>query len=232
MAASEIVVPSHPYYPINIKLVGYIPNEYGVLELVSMFGAGCAVILAATLCVVQFTAPKIRGADKLAVLWFVLTASIHLWFEGYFAYNHTRMPAMTDLFGQLWKEYSHADSRYLTSDPFVLCMETITAALWGPLSYFLIYLILKESPYRHPIQMIVSGGQIYGDILYYSTSWFNEHFFGLNYCRPEAYYYWFYYFFMNFIWLIVPGYYLQDSVKTIASAFRKLNVLEGSQKKR
>lgn len=73
MAASEIVVPSHPYYPINIKLVGYIPNEYGVLELVSMFGAGCAVILAATLCVVQFTAPKIRGADKLAVLWFVLS---------------------------------------------------------------------------------------------------------------------------------------------------------------
>jgi cholestenol delta-isomerase len=32
-----------------------------------------------------------------------------------------------DFFGQLWKEYSLADSRYLTSDPFVLCMETITA---------------------------------------------------------------------------------------------------------
>ena len=32
-----------------------------------------------------------------------------------------------DLFGQLWKEYAFSDSRYLTSDPFVLCMETITA---------------------------------------------------------------------------------------------------------
>lgn len=37
------------------------------------------------------------------------------------------MPGMQDLFGQLWKEYAMSDSRYLTSDPFVLCMETVTA---------------------------------------------------------------------------------------------------------
>lgn len=37
------------------------------------------------------------------------------------------MGGATDLFGQLWKEYALSDSRYLTSDPFVLCMETITA---------------------------------------------------------------------------------------------------------
>ena len=37
------------------------------------------------------------------------------------------MAGMQDLFGQLWKEYAHSDSRYLTSDPFVLCMETVTA---------------------------------------------------------------------------------------------------------
>ena len=46
---------------------------------------------------------------------------------GYFALNHARMAGMQDFFGQLWKEYSMADSRYLTSDPFVLCMETVTA---------------------------------------------------------------------------------------------------------
>lgn len=52
---------------------------------------------------------------------------IHLFFEGYFAYNFRRMGGMQDLFGQLWKEYSLSDSRYLTQDAFVLCMETITA---------------------------------------------------------------------------------------------------------
>lgn len=50
-----------------------------------------------------------------------------MFFEGYFVVNHTRMAPAQDFFGQLWKEYSLSDSRYLTSDPFVLCMETITA---------------------------------------------------------------------------------------------------------
>ena len=48
-------------------------------------------------------------------------------YAGYFAYNHARLAGMQDFFGQLWKEYSWSDSRYLTSDPFVLCMETVTA---------------------------------------------------------------------------------------------------------
>ena len=46
---------------------------------------------------------------------------------GYFSLNHARMGGMQDFFGQLWKEYAMSDSRYLTSDPFVLCMETVTA---------------------------------------------------------------------------------------------------------
>ena len=53
--------------------------------------------------------------------------SIHLFFEGYFSVNHARMAGRQDFFGQLWKEYSMSDSRYLTSDPFVLCMESVTA---------------------------------------------------------------------------------------------------------
>lgn len=46
---------------------------------------------------------------------------------GYFSLNHMRMATMGDFFGQLWKEYALSDSRYLTSDPFVLTMETTTA---------------------------------------------------------------------------------------------------------
>src|ERR1700709_1089432 len=53
---------------------------------------------------------------------------------GYFSLNHTQMAPAQDLFGQLWKEYALSDSRYLTSDPFVLCMETVTAVRYpGPL---------------------------------------------------------------------------------------------------
>ena len=51
---------------------------------------------------------------------------------GYFSLNHFQMGPAQDLFGQLWKEYALSDSRYLTSDPFVLCMETVTAVRAPP----------------------------------------------------------------------------------------------------
>jgi len=108
------------------------------------------------------------------------------------------MASRMDLFGQLWKEYSLSDSRYMTQDPFVVCMETITAVFWGPLSFFCAYAVLARSPMRHPVQLIVSLGQLYGDVLYYATSLLE-----ISYCRPERYYFWFYYFFFNFIWMVV-----------------------------
>ena len=68
--------------------------------------------------------------------------------------NHTRMASMTDFFGQLWKEYSLSDSRYMFSDPFVLCMESITAVCRLPLprpsSSFLLYLPRPFVPLTAP----------------------------------------------------------------------------------
>lgn len=40
--------------------------------------------------------------------------------------HHDHMASAQDLFGQLWKEYALSDSRYMTSDTLVLCMETMT----------------------------------------------------------------------------------------------------------
>lgn len=41
-------------------------------------------------------------------------------------YNHAKIANSQHLFAQLWKEYALSDSRYLTSDPFMLCVESIT----------------------------------------------------------------------------------------------------------
>ena len=81
----------------------------------------------------------------------------------------------------------------------------ILQLLWGPLSFYTAYLIVKNHPLRYSIQAVVSLGQIYGDVLYYATSIFNQYHFDITYCRPEAYYFWFYFFFMNFIWIVIPG---------------------------
>ena len=45
---------------------------------------------------------------------------------GYFIFYHEDLAAHRSLFGQLWKEYALSDSRYLTSDPFMLCVEGFT----------------------------------------------------------------------------------------------------------
>ena len=129
---------------------------------------------------------------------------IHLFFEGYFAYNFRQMPSMQDLFGQLWKEYSLSDSRYQTQDAFVLCMETITAVCWGPLSFVLAGMIMTKHPLRYPLQAIVSLGQLYGDVLYYATCLFDNYILGLEYSRPEAAIFWGYFVFCNAFWIVIP----------------------------
>ena len=128
---------------------------------------------------------------------------------------------MSDFFGQLWKEYTLSDSRYMISDPFTLCMETITAVCgetaylvgvlmlvqvcWGPMCYLTAYLIVRDSPYRHPLQAFVSTGQLYGDVLYYATSMFTEWHTGTRYYRPEPQYYWIYFAFLNAFWIVIPA---------------------------
>ncbi|EEP82219.1 conserved hypothetical protein [Uncinocarpus reesii 1704] len=220
---ANLTTSAHPYYPVEAQLVGYLANKWSVPLLVGGFAVSWGLILLVTLAVVSYVRPNLSKKDKAAVLWFVLSGSIHLFFEGYFVVNHTRMAPAQDLFGQLWKEYSLSDSRYLTSDPFVLCMETITAVMWGPLSFLLAYLITMESHLRHPLQLLVSVGQIYGDILYYATSMFDHYHNGLSYCRPEGYYFWCYYFFMNFIWIVIPSYWVNNSICVMSRAVKEVN---------
>ncbi|EKD20301.1 hypothetical protein MBM_00983 [Drepanopeziza brunnea f. sp. 'multigermtubi' MB_m1] len=151
--------------------------------------------------------------------------TIHLFFEGYFSLNHRTMGPAQDLFGQLWKEYALSDSRYLTSDPFVLCMETVTAFTWGPMCGVIAYMITASHPLRHPLQIIVCVGQMYGLVLYYATAMFDHYYRAATYSRPEFLYFWVYFFAVNFIWMVIPGLLLIDSVRTIAritAAFDKV----------
>ncbi|TVY48065.1 3-beta-hydroxysteroid-Delta(8),Delta(7)-isomerase [Lachnellula occidentalis] len=235
MAETARVPAPHPYYPESILLSGsiFIPNSLDAVGLVTAFGAGCAVILGSTLLLVKRLNPSLKFTDKALILWFVLCGTIHLFFEGYFMYNHSRMGSRMDLFGQLWKEYALSDSRYMHSDPFVLCMETFTAITWGPLSFLTAVLITKDSPYRHAIQALVSTGQFYGDLLYYMTSLFDDYFSGRRFYRPEPYYFWFYFVFMNAFWIIIPLLCLYSSIKASARAFSVSSKLavQGSVKK-
>ena len=67
------------------------------------------------------------------------------------------------------KEYSKADSRYASRDSFIISMEAVTAFLWGPLCPLLVWGIFTAKPWRYALMLVVSVGQIYGDVLYSGT---------------------------------------------------------------
>ncbi|KAJ5226400.1 hypothetical protein N7468_007625 [Penicillium chermesinum] len=212
--------PSHPYYPPGADIVGYTPNQASVLDLLVSFGGGCTILLVLTLAVTTYARPALRPSEKIAILWFVLSGSLHCFFEGYFMTHYDRMASAQDLFGQLWKEYALSDSRYMTSDTLVLCMESMTVLLWGPLCFVVAGLTANRHSLKHPFQLIVCMSHLYGDTLYYATSLFDHYANQRPYSRPEPYYFWVYYFLMNFIWIVVPFYYLTDSIRTISTAIR------------
>lgn len=133
------------------------------------------------------------------------------------------------LMGQMWKEYSLSDSRYLTSDTFVVCMETITAVFWGPLSLLVAYYIATDHPARHPVQAIVSLGQLYGDVLYYATCTFEELVRQTSYSRPEPAYFWGYFVLLNAFWIVIPCILLISSVRETTKAFILSKAVESAK---
>jgi cholestenol delta-isomerase len=85
----------------------------------------------------------------------------------------------------------------------------------GPLCFLAAYAIVYGKPYRHPVQMLISIGQLYGCILYYITAAME----GFAYSRPETQYLIGYFVLMNLPWIIVPFLLIVDSFKATVSAF-------------
>ncbi|KAJ1971560.1 hypothetical protein H4R35_005190 [Dimargaris xerosporica] len=190
---------THPYYPLSLPLPHYVPNTHSTPALLGYFSLGVLAVLSVCLPLLA-RRPNLGFWAKSTFMWFVLCGFIHFFFEGYFVYNHEVLAGDSFIFGQLWKEYSLSDSRYLSSDTFVLLMELITAVFDGPMAFATAYSIYKGSPFRHPAQLMTSLAQLYGNVLYYSTTLFH----GAPHCRPQSYYFWGYFVFLNGFWIVLP----------------------------
>jgi cholestenol Delta-isomerase len=229
-SASPAFDGAHPYFPLGLAMPSYAPNTITGPILVAYFAAGSGAILTTALAIISRVRPGLARSEVLTALWFTLCGCIHFFFEGYFAYNYDRMPARTDLFGQLWKEYSLSDSRYLTQDSFVVTMEACTAIFWGPMSFLCVYCIVFSHPLRHPLQLIISLGQLYGDVLYYATATFAALVDGIHYCRPEDFYFYAYYVLCNAFWIVIPFMLIVSSVKATSAAFAQVQAAQKTKK--
>jgi len=122
--------PTLPILSTFSQLPNYASSPYSAFETFSIFFGALSVIVFPSLYLI-LNRTSVTPRNKAVFIWFVVCACIHLVFEGYFAYFHATMPEDDNIFAQLWKEYSLSDSRYLTSDPLVVCMERITAVSIG-----------------------------------------------------------------------------------------------------
>ncbi|XP_041349968.1 3-beta-hydroxysteroid-Delta(8),Delta(7)-isomerase-like isoform X2 [Gigantopelta aegis] len=194
--------PIHPYYPRDLRLPHYVPNEKSAAELVGVFfgvigGFMVATwVLASSARTVKFSIPQ-----RIILCWFVMSGIIHSVLEGYFGIYHQTLAGRMTFLGQVWKEYSKGDSRYLSSDTFVLCMERITAFVDGPLCIITVIAFFRNSPYRYVLQLIVSLCQLYGDTLYFMTEIHEDFTHGEMY-HPQ--YFWVYFVFLNSLWIVIP----------------------------
>lgn len=188
-----------PYYPKSLVLDAFLPQSIPAEKILLAFALGLVgAQLLFSLVYAQGTHKK--GSFGVA-LWFFTCGIIHTFVEGYFVYYNASITTDDSFMANLWKEYAKSDSRYMFSDPTVLMIEGITAVFWGPLSFYAAYLCYKNNQMRHLLQVLISFGQFYGDVLYYSTTLIS----GATHCNPDPYYFWFYFVFMNALWILFPG---------------------------
>ncbi|KAI0180369.1 EBP-domain-containing protein [Hypoxylon sp. FL1284] len=223
----EIVVPTHPYYPLGVAIPGYEPNQTPVPVLMASFAGMLGFALLGASAIALKANPKLSKSNLAVFCWFVLNGCLHCFFEGYFVLNHATLASSQNVFAQLWKEYALSDSRYLTSDVFMLSIESITALVWGPLCFANAVAVARGSPSRHALRIAACVAHLYGVALYYGTGLAQTYFLdaadGLSHSRPEPLYFWGYYVGFNAPWAVIPAVLLVNSVATISAKLATLD---------
>ncbi|KAI8821011.1 Emopamil binding protein-domain-containing protein [Fimicolochytrium jonesii] len=225
----------HPYFPQSLHLPHYTSPTMTMATILTYFFSTVAVILGISYALISSSPGKgtYAATDKTRTprfLWFVVCGFIHLFLEGYFAFNHRTIAGQDFVLAELWKEYAYSDSRYMSADSFVVIMESVTGYIWGPLSFLSAYLIYSSSPASPILEFLVSTGQLYGDVLYYATTLFE----GAPHCSTSPFHFWFYFVFLNAFWIVIPLSIMALSAKRVTNAVRQVEgagVAAGKRKK-
>ncbi|NWU98909.1 EBP isomerase, partial [Upupa epops] len=215
--------PPHPYWPRSLVLPGYVPADWPGWQCAGAVAAAGAGLMALGWAL---GGTKGRGGAsrssvrRLALGWFLLCAGIHGVLEGYFSLQHRGLPAATGLLADIFSGCMWGHSQHPSrSDGFTVAMESVTAWVWGPLSLVTVLAFLRQHPSRYILQLLVSLGQLYGDVLYFMTAAQD----GWVHSDPRPLYFWGYFVAINGIWLLVPMALLLDAGCQLAKAQRLLD---------
>jgi cholestenol delta-isomerase len=78
----EASMASHPYFPPDLELPGYMANPTSVPILLALFTAGVGFAFSATVVLARTVQPGISKGKLYTAMWFMLCGCIHLFFEG------------------------------------------------------------------------------------------------------------------------------------------------------
>lgn len=115
---------SHPYYPTNLNIPHYIPNDRSTVELLVVVGGVFSLLTLLSIVSCRFLSKNVTSTTRFT--WFFINSLLHFGFEGYWLLNKEVLAGKNDLLAQLWKEYANGDSRYLAADELLLTLETMT----------------------------------------------------------------------------------------------------------
>jgi len=120
----------HPYYPVDLQLPNYVPNDRSVLELLGVFFGfvGCSLVL---LWLIISGLPHMKNNMllKLKVCWFFLCGLIHLVLEGYFGLFNQTIPEGKSFLAELC-EFIFFNNVLLSLFTACVCTHTPCWDVW------------------------------------------------------------------------------------------------------
>lgn len=193
----------HPFTPSTADVPGYRPNE---LPLTVIFT--CYLVPLTILCLlvlIFFThdqyGKKFNAGERMFLVWFTVCGFTHITVEIPFTLGQSSMAWRTDIWSEIWKEYSKADSRYILAHPAVVAVEIITSWILGPTCIMVLWLHYKKYTTRYVVELIVATSHLYGTTVYF----LEEHLAGYEHTPVgNRRYFYLYFIAFNSPWLIFP----------------------------
>ncbi|PVU96583.1 hypothetical protein BB561_001080 [Smittium simulii] len=207
----------HPYYPLDLSLPHYISSSTETPQLlIALAGLATAIIITGFL----LSRGQRSFIDRFAFVWFFLCFFTHVGLEGYYVWNNKTLAGKRSFLADIWREYSLSDSRYLSSETCTLSLEAITAVFDGPMCLVVLFSMLRANfATRHLAQLTTSIAQLYGVVMYFSTSFLQN----CDSTHPHPYYFWVYFLSMNLPWIIIPSILIVHSWNAITCRINAAN---------
>ena len=94
----------HPFYPQDLKLSNYVPNNKSMTELLGVF-FGILSVAIIGLWFLMSSRPQTKGNTllKIKISWFFMCGLIHFILEGYFGLYHRTIPEGQSYLAQMCK---------------------------------------------------------------------------------------------------------------------------------